>query len=110
MPFEAEVIPLFIGGMAIVSIFELIAGCALLKRIHRARNLLIAHTVSMVIAHLFLIRSIFANWLGVELGIASISNSVNIGLFGIFWMISVFLLLSIIGSLTAEKEKDCNSK
>ncbi len=63
MSFEEEVIPLFIVGVAIVSIFELVAGCILLRRMHKARSRLIAHTVSMVIALLFLIRSIFANWL-----------------------------------------------
>ena len=29
MSFEAEVIPLFIGGVLVVSSFELIAGCVL---------------------------------------------------------------------------------
>ncbi len=31
MSFEAEVIPLFIGGVLVVSSFELIVGCVLLK-------------------------------------------------------------------------------
>ena len=66
MSFEAEVIPLFIGGVAIVSALELIAGCVLLRNLREARNRLIAHTVCMIIAQLFLIRSIFANWLGVK--------------------------------------------
>ena len=45
MSFEAEVIPLFIGGVAIVSALELIAGCVLLRNLREARNRLIAHTV-----------------------------------------------------------------
>ncbi len=106
MSFEEEVIPLFIVGAAIVSILELVAGCVLLRHMHKARNRLIAHTVSTIIALLFLVRSIFANWLGAEVGIASISNSVNIGLFGIFWAISVFLLLSIIDILTCSSRKE----
>lgn len=106
MSFEAEVIPLFIGGVAIVSALELIAGCVLLRNLREARNRLIAHTVCMIIAQLFLIRSIFANWLGVKLKIASISNSVNIGMFGLFWAVSVVLLLSAIGSLTESNKKE----
>ncbi len=93
MSFEAEVIPLFIGGISIVSSLELIIGCIILKKLPKARNGLISHAVSMVIGLVFLIRSIFANWLNVNLGIKSISNSVNIGLFGIFWAISVFSIL-----------------
>lgn len=100
MSFEAEVIPLFIGGAAVVSILELVFGCLMLKRQKKARSRLIGHVVSMAIALVFLIRCIFANWLDIELGIASISNSVNIGLFGVFWAISVFFLLSIIAAST----------
>ena len=106
MSFEAEVIPLFIGGVAIVSVLELIAGCVLLRHMRKARSRLIAHTVCMIVAQLFLISSIFVNWLGVKFQIASISNSVNIGLFGIFWAISVFLLLSVISILTESGGKE----
>jgi len=93
MSFEAEVIPLFIGGISIVSILELIVGCIMLRKLQKARNSLICHAVSMFIAFVFLIRSIFANWLNANVGIKSISNSVNIGLLGVFWAISVFALL-----------------
>lgn len=96
MSFEAEVIPLFIGGVIVVSILELILGCLYLKEQKRARSLLIGHVVSMALAFAFLVRSIFANWLQVEFEIASISNSVNIGLFGLLWMISVLCVLAMI--------------
>ncbi len=69
----------------------------MLKKLQKARNSLICHAVSMVIAFVFLIRSIFANWLNVNVGKRSVSNSVNIGLFGVFWAISVFSLLHTIG-------------
>lgn len=98
MLFEAEVIPLFIGGVCVVSGLELVAGCMMLRHFKKARIRLIAHTLSMVTAHLFLIRTIFANWLNVEFDIPSISNSANIGMFGVFWAISVLFLLSIVSS------------
>ncbi len=104
MSFEAEVIPLFIGGASVISVLELVFGCVMLKRQKKARRRLIGHVLSMAIALLFLIRCIFANWLDIELGIASISNSVNIGLFGVFWAISVFFLLSIIAANTENSE------
>ena len=76
MSFEAEVIPLFIGGVLVVSSFEL------------------------------LIRSIFANWLNVKFDIASISNSTNIGLFGIFWCVSVMLIVSCIQECLKKETAD----
>ena len=103
MSFEAEVIPLFLVCAGTVSILELITGCLLLKKQKAARSRLIGHVVSMAIALFFLARCIFANWLGFHPPIASISNSACIGLFGIFWAVSVYFFLSIVVSLT-EKE------
>ncbi|MBQ9133246.1 MAG: hypothetical protein IJX64_01800 [Clostridia bacterium] len=104
MIFEAEVIPLFIGGVSIVSILELVFGCMMLKHRKKARICWIGHAASMAAAWVFLIRCIFANYLNTELGIASISNSVNIGLFGVFWAISVFFLLATV-KVGAEKDE-----
>ena len=103
MSFEAEVIPLFIGGVSIISIIELVVGFSFLKR-KKARNLLIGHTISMAVAFIFLIRSMFANWLGVDFEyiIPSIYNSVNIATFGICWAISILFLLSLIIDLVTE--------
>ena len=89
MAFEAEVIPLFIGGCAVVSLLELVLGRMMLRSNPKARRCFTAHVGAMVIALVFLVRCIFAPWLEGEVGIASISNSVSIGLFGIFWSISV---------------------
>ena len=103
MSFEAEVIPLFLVCAGAVSILELIAGCLLLKKQKVARNRLIGHAISMAVALFFLVRCIFANWLGVVPLIASISNSACIGLFGVFWAVSVCFFLSVVVSLM-EKE------
>ena len=88
MSFEAEVIPLFIGGVIAVSAIEFLLGWLGLRRRKDVRGLFGGHVVTMLLGFFFLVRSLFANWLGVELGIASISNSVNIGLFGLCWAVS----------------------
>ena len=63
MPFESEVIPLFIGGVYLVSLLELVIGCALLKGEKATRGCWIGHVVSMTIAMVFLIRCILeADW------------------------------------------------
>ena len=104
MSFEAEVIPLFIGGVLGVSALELIAGCILLRNEKSACNKFVFHVITMLIGFVFLIRSIFANWLNIRFDIASISNSASIGLFGIFWCISVMLVVSCIQECLKKKE------
>ena len=103
MSFEAEVIPLFIGGVCLVSVLELTVGSLVLKGRKRARSSLIGHAVSMAAAFFFLCRSMFANWLHVKYGIASIENSVNIGLFGVLWAVSVLFLLTLIDQLISDR-------
>ena len=95
---ESEVVPLFIVGVCIVTLLELIAGCMLLKNQKKTRTHLIAHAISMAIAMVFLIRCLFGKRLGITYGDSSAFNSVNIALFGIFWAISVVFLLLIISS------------
>ena len=106
MSFEAEVIPLFIGGVLVVSSFELIVGCVLLKNKNSADQVDHALIVTMLIGFAFLIRSIFANWLNIKFAIASISNSTNIGLFGIFWCVSVMLIVSCIQECLKKETAD----
>lgn len=106
MAFEAEVIPLFIGGASIVCILELVFGCMILKQHKKARYFLIGHIVCMAAALIFLIRCIFAERLGINLGIPSISNSVNIGLFGVFWAFGTGLLLAAFNAIAERNGKD----
>ena len=102
MSFEAEVIPLFIGGVLVVSSFELIVGCVLLKNKKSACKKFVLHVITMLIGFAFLIRSIFANWLNVKFDIAS----TNIGLFGIFWCVSVMLIVSCIQECLKKETAD----
>ena len=105
MSFEAEVIPLFIGGVIAVSAAEFIAGWIGLRDRRDARRLFAGHVVTMLLGFFFLIRSLFANWLGVSLGIASISNSVNIGLFGLLWAISALCVAALVFRLTEPRNR-----
>ena len=99
MSFEAEVIPLFIGGVIAVSAIEFLLGWLGLRRRKDVRGLFGGHVVTMLLGFFFLVRSLFANWLGVELGIASISNSVNIGLFGLLIASNAVGLLALPSSI-----------
>lgn len=107
MSFETEVIPLFIGGVTVVSVLELFFGLMLLRRRRDVRKLFAGHVISMALGFFFLTRSLFANWLDIQYGqygIASISNSVNIGLFGLLWMVSVGFVVAMVGRLTRERQ------
>lgn len=104
MSFETEVIPLFIGGVTVVSVLELFFGLMLLRRRRDVRKLFAGHVISMALGFFFLTRSLFANWLDIQYSIASISNSVNIGLFGLLWMVSVGFVVAMVGRLTRERE------
>lgn len=105
MSFEAEVIPMFIVGCIAVSLLELAAGWLLLKSRRQARKRLVGHVLSMAIGLFFLIKCIFGNRLGLMGEIASIDHSVSIGLFGVFWFISVLFLLSILGEEHSASDK-----
>lgn len=97
MLFEEEVLPFFIEGVLIVSILEIIIGCFLLRADKKSMLLFIGNVLSMILAMLFLICCVFGNRLGIVSEYASPSNSVNFGLFGVFWAVSVGFLLALIG-------------
>ncbi len=101
MSFEAEVIPLFIGGVIAVSAIEFFLGWRSLRHRKDLRGLFAGHVVAMLLGFFFLIRSLFANWLGLSLGIASISNSANIGLFGLCWAVSALCVAVMLSRLAA---------
>ena len=110
MPFESEVIPLFIGGVCAVTLLELIIGCRVLKGNQNLRSLFVAHVVSMSLAMVFLARCLFGTRLGIDVlrayGDASPFNSVHIALFGICWAVSVGFLLVLLSSKA--KKNSCS--
>lgn len=87
------------GGVLVVSIVEFLVGFLCLRGRKRARSLFAGHVLSMLLGFFFLSRSLFANWLDIHYRIASISNSVNIGLFGLFWMVSAAFVVAAIRDL-----------
>ena len=96
MLFESEVLGLFVSGILAVSIIEIIIGSLLLKKRKIAMLYLFAHASSMGVAFVCLIRVVFSNQLNIRHATSSIENSLGIGLFGVFWFISiVFLILTI---------------
>ena len=103
MAFEAEVVPLFIGGCIIVSLLELVMGWFLFQGHKKARSYFVGHVVMMVLALFFLVKCLFGARLGFDLGIASISNSGSIGLFGVFWTFGVLLMLEAVDTLRKDK-------
>ena len=106
MSFEAEVIPLFIGGCAAVSAMELAIGWFVLGRRKGARHLFVGHVFSMGVGLFFLVKCIFGDRLGLTGPIASIDHSVSIGMFGLCWLVSVLFLLSVLGKLSNSSSKD----
>ena len=102
MSFEAEVIPLFLGGCIVVSLAELAFGWFILRGKKRARELFLGHGASMAVGLFFLVRCLFGDRLGLTGGIASIDHSVSIGLFGLCWMVSVLFLLAVLASIRTE--------
>lgn len=99
MSFEAEVIPMFIGGCIAVSALEFAAGWFILRERKGARGRFAGHVLSMALGLFFLVKCIFGNRLGLTGPIASIDHSVSIGMFGLCWTASVLFLLSALGKL-----------
>ena len=98
IPFEAEVLPTLIGGVSTVGAIALVIGCILLYRNRRAMCFFLGYLLSTAAAMAFLIRGLFGGRLGIVVPDFHASNfhSVNVGLFGVFWAVSVaFLLLTI---------------
>lgn len=98
MSFEAEVIPLFIGGCIAVSALEFAVGWFTLPK--RARGPFAGHVLSMALGLFFLVKCLFGDRLGLAGPIASIDHSVSIGMFGLCWAASVLCLLSVLGKLS----------
>ena len=99
IPFEEEVMPLFIGGASVVGLAALVIGVLLLYCHRRALWLFLCHMASLAAAMVFLIRCLFGGRIGIVVPDfhASEFQSLNLGLFGVFWAVSVgFGLLMIL--------------
>lgn len=92
---EAEVLPLFVCGAVIVLALELLLGGFILQEKRAAQFFLTLHVLSMGGALYFLIRCVFALQLHNRFGLPLTDGSVEMGLFGVLWAVSVGLLLAV---------------
>ena len=95
---ESEILPLFIAGVSIVCLLEILIGFSMLKHKKEACKHLIGHVVSSILAMVFLWRSLFAMFTDFESTIFG-NASVNFGLFGVCWAFSVLFMFGIIYTL-----------
>ncbi len=103
MSMEAEVFPLMLLGVVGVTVVEVLCGKWLLSQRPRAFSRLMAHAATMLVAFFFLFRIAFPTRMGAESMIPSISNSVGMGLFGLFWAASVACLISLVMELLKDR-------
>ena len=83
--FEAEVLPLFLGGICFVVLFELIFSILVLRKHPEVKKAMIGHAVCILIAFMMLGYMLF--WPQVLPDGGTANRSGQFGLFGIFWFI-----------------------
>ena len=83
--FEAEVLPLFFGGVFLVVLFELIFSILVLRKAPEVKKAMIGHVVCILIAFFMLGYMLF--WPQVLPDGGTANRSGQFGLFGIFWFI-----------------------
>ncbi len=106
IPFEEEVMPLFIGVVSVVGLAALVIGVLLLYRNRQALCMFLCHIASLAAAMVFLIRCLFGGRLGIVVPDfhASEFQSLNLGLFGVFWAVSVGFLLLLIHAIVKNRK------
>ena len=83
--FEAEVRSLFLGGIVLVILFELIFSILVLRKAPEVKGAMIGHVVCLLIAFFCLGYMLF--WPQVLPDGGTANRSGQFGLFGIFWFI-----------------------
>ena len=85
MRMEAEVIPLFFGGVFLVVLFEVIFSILVLRKYPEVKRAMIGHVVCILIAFACLGLMLFGNNTLPDGGL--VNQSGRFGLFGIFWFV-----------------------
>ena len=105
---EAEVLPLFFGGVFLVVLFELIFSILVLRKVPGVKGAMIGHVVCLLIAFSCLALLLFGTQTLPDGG--AVNHSGKVALFGIFWFIgeccgvvAVFKALSC-GRKTGKKQ------
>ena len=83
--FEAEVLPLFMGGVVLVILFEAIFSFLVLRKAPEVKTAMIGHVVCILIAFFCLGYMLF--WPQVLPDGGTANRSGQFGLFGIFWFV-----------------------
>ena len=110
--FEAEVRSLFLGGIVLVILFELIFSILVLRKAPEVKGAMIGHVVCLLIAFFCLGYMLF--WPQVLPDGGTANRSGQFGLFGIFWFIGEGCgVVAVYKALTcgrkAEKKKTAGS-
>ena len=109
---EAEVLPLFFGGVFLVILFELIFSILVLRKVPEVKGIMIGHVVCLLIAFFCLGYMLF--WPQILPDGGTANRSGQFGLFGIFWFIGEGCgVVAVYKALTcgrkAEKKKTAGS-
>ena len=83
--FEAEVLPLFLGGMVLVIVFEVIFSVLVLRKAPEVKRAMLGHVVCLLIAFFCLGYMLF--WPQILPDGGQANRSGQFALFGIFWFI-----------------------
>ena len=105
--FEAEVLPLFLGGVFLVILIELIFSIIVLRKYPEVKRPMIGHVVCLLIAFVCLGVIFFGNGTLPDGGV--MNQSGRFALFGIFWFIGECLgIVAVKNALSAGKKQKAN--
>ena len=103
MRMEAEVVPLFLGGVFLVILFETIFAILVLRKYPEVKKAMIGHVVCILLAFACLGLMLFGTNTLPDGGL--VNQSGRLGLFGIFWFIGECCgVTAVMSALTSGKK------
>ena len=108
MRMEAEVVPLFFGGVFLAVLFELIFSILVLRKYPEVKRAMIGHVVCILIAFACLGLMLFGNNTLPDGGL--VNNSGRFGLFGIFWFVGECCMIGAVRAALLGKKKSNEQK
>ena len=107
--FEAEVLPLFLGGMVLVFVFEVIFSVLVLRKAPEVKRAMLAHVVCLLIAFFCLGYMLF--WPQILPDGGQANRSGQFALFGIFWFIGECCgIVAVMNALRSGKKRENRAK
>lgn len=101
---EAEALPLFAGGVAVVVLAEVLLALLMLRRCPEAKRMLLGHIVCILIAFLSLGYLLFGGREAPDGG--AVNGTGFLALFGIFWCAGEWCVLRALADARKEKRND----